>query len=190
MATKPTKFVDEPPALICPVCQKIFCEPVISVKCGHTFCRGCIEEVIKNGLTCPLDQQECDSSHLVLNRAVIGQIDDLQVHCCHGIHSLDGGKTYELDPSGCKEVLRFSARDEHERTCQFEVVGGPNLFPLPPPSLSLCLAGHAQWGSEFIVMAAGAVPGGWGAVWCAEETPAGEAHAGMYQSPLPLHRLW
>ena len=52
--------------------------PCILVKCVHTFCRGCIEELIRTALhieelireggTCPLDGQECDSAQLVLNR--------------------------------------------------------------------------------------------------------------------------
>lgn len=154
MSGKPTKFVEQPPALICPVCQGIFREPVISVKCGHTFCRACIEEVIRNGLTCPIDEQECDSSHLVLNRAVIGQIDDLQVYCCHGLRSLDGGKSYELDPSGCKEVLRVSARDEHEMKCQYEVVSGSDLMRARPlhliTSCRVCRY-RARWAESSVV---------------------------------------
>ena len=122
MPAKPTKFVEEPQALICPVCKKIFREPVISIKCGHTFCRICIEEMIRNGLTCPMDEQECDSGQLVLNRAVIGQIDDLQIYCSHGLVSNDGGRTYEQDPLGCKEVIRFGRREEHESKCQFAKV--------------------------------------------------------------------
>ena len=125
MPSKPTKFVDEPPALLCPICKKIFREPVISVKCGHTFCRICIEETIRDGATCPIDEQECDSGQLVLNRAVIGQIEDLLVYCCHGLISTDGGRTYGQDPDGCKEQIRFGKREEHESKCQFAVVQCP-----------------------------------------------------------------
>lgn len=130
MSSKPTKFVEEPPALMCPVCKKIFREPVISIKCGHTFCRMCIENIIKNRLTCPIDEQECDSGQLVLNRAVIGQIEDLPIYCCHGLFSTDGGKVYERDPHGCKEVIRFGKREEHESTCQFAKVAivGENIL--------------------------------------------------------------
>ena len=125
MPSKPTKFVDEPQALLCPICKKIFHEPVISIKCGHTFCRLCIEEMIRDGSTCPLDEQECDSGQLVLNRAVMGQIEDLPVYCCHGLISMDGGRTYEQDPTGCKEVIRFGKREEHVSKCQFAVVQCP-----------------------------------------------------------------
>ena len=70
--------------------------------------------MIRDGSTCPLDEQECDSGQLVLNRAVMGQIEDLPVYCCHGLISVDGGRTYEQDPAGCKEVIRFGAC---ERDC-------------------------------------------------------------------------
>ena len=86
MAAKPTKFVEEPPALVCPACKRVFREPVhrcILVKCVHTFCRGCIEELIRAALhieelireggTCPLDRQECDSAQLVLNWSSTGR---------------------------------------------------------------------------------------------------------------------
>ena len=122
MPEKPTKFVEEPPALMCPVCKKIFREPVISVKCGHTFCRMCIEDMIKNGLTCPIDEQECDSGQLVLNRAVNRQIDDLMIFCCHGLVLTGSGRTHKQDPSGCKEVIRLGKRDEHESKCKFAKV--------------------------------------------------------------------
>lgn len=101
---KPTKFVEEPQALLCPVCNHVFREPVISIKCGHTFCRCCIEAMIRDGVRCPVDGQECDSGQLVLNRAVIGQIDDLRIYCCHGLLTKNGGNTWEADPDGCKEV--------------------------------------------------------------------------------------
>ena len=134
MPGKPTKFVEEPSALLCPVCKKVFTEPVISVKCGHTFCRTCIEELIRNGRNCPLDDQECDSNQLVLNRAVMGQIEDLHIYCCHGLTTGDRGVTYETDPMGCKEVVRLGRRDEHENVCQFARVscpiGGETCGPL------------------------------------------------------------
>ena len=103
-ATKPTKFVEEPPALLCPVCGRVLSEPVISVTCGHTFCRECVEAMIREGGRCPADGLECDSGQLVLNRAVMGQIADLKIYCSHGLLSANDGRTWANDPDGCREV--------------------------------------------------------------------------------------
>ena len=124
---KPTKFLEEPQALICPICRRVFTAPVISVKCGHTFCRSCIQpEESRSNKSCPLDGVICDSSQLlVVNKAVIGQIDDLSIYCCHGLLSRDGGLSYERDPSGCPEVLKLGGREEHERSCGYAHVKCP-----------------------------------------------------------------
>ena len=114
---KPTKFVEEPPALLCPVCGRVFSEPVISVTCGHTFCRECVGALIREGRRCPADGVACESGQLVLNRALMGQIHDLKIYCCHGLLSRNGGKTWETDTDGCKEVRREKERDgERERS--------------------------------------------------------------------------
>lgn len=121
--TRPaTKFVDQPPALVCPICQRIFQDPVISIKCGHTFCRLCIETMVVNGNPCPLDDIICDSGQLVINRAVIGQIDDLLIYCCHGIVSHDSGLSYERDRMGCQEVIKLGQRERHEEACEYTIL--------------------------------------------------------------------
>lgn len=125
-AKHPTKYVSEPSPLLCPVCKKVFSEPIISVKCGHTFCRTCIEELIRNGMTCPLDDQVCDSGQLVLNRAIMGQLADLQIHCQHGLRPVDPGHDlYEEDPEGCPEVVKIGEREKHEELCRFAWVECP-----------------------------------------------------------------
>lgn len=120
-----TKFVDQPQALICPICQRIFQDPVISIVCGHTFCRLCIESMVASGNPCPLDNVMCDSGQLVINRAVIGQIDDLLIYCRHGITSLDGGLSYERDESGCREIIKLGQRHAHESACGYAIVKCP-----------------------------------------------------------------
>lgn len=119
MTSRLTKFVNEPAALICPVCQKIFREPVISVRCGHTFCQQCIESMIRAGTPCPVDDVQCDTGQLVLNRAVSGQIDDLLIYCCHGLISHNNGLSCEKDEGGCSEVIRFGDRQHHEDSCGY-----------------------------------------------------------------------
>ncbi len=120
---KLTKFVEEPSALRCPVCRRVFRDPVISIRCGHTFCTSCIQSLISTGLKCPLDDQDCDSGQLVLNRAVKGQIDDLMIHCCHGVRVTSPPEAIlELEEDGCKEVFRLGDRDSHESSCGFAKV--------------------------------------------------------------------
>ena len=124
MSGKYTKFIEEPTALLCPVCKRILREPVISIKCGHTFCTSCIEKLISSGHNCPLDGQTCDSGQLVLNKAVKGQIEDLMIYCCHGVVSSEGDGL-ELDEEGCKEVIRLGDRDVHESGCRYAKVECP-----------------------------------------------------------------
>ena len=45
-----------------------------------------------------------------------------QIHCCHGVLSLQGGVTFDLDPSGCREMVQLGRREEHESKCQFAKV--------------------------------------------------------------------
>ena len=45
-----------------------------------------------------------------------------QIHCCHGVMSLDGGLTFDLDPSGCQETVALGRREEHESRCLYAKV--------------------------------------------------------------------
>ncbi len=68
--TLPTKLVSLPSAhLLCPLCQGVFVDPVISVQCGHTFCRECVAKG-GDGVTssCPVDNSQLFIRDLVLNR--------------------------------------------------------------------------------------------------------------------------
>ncbi len=136
-AERATKFVEEPAPLLCPVCKKVFAEPIISVKCGHTFCKVCIEGLVNAGKRCPLDDQGCDAVQLVLNLAIMGQLADLKIHCCYGIRpsgtsagvtsgsSRDKEVEYEVDPDGCPEQIRLGQRLEHEDNCTYALVECP-----------------------------------------------------------------
>ena len=120
---KPTKFTEKPSAsLCCPVCNRVFGDPVISVKCGHTFCKQCIIQLAEENGKCPLDNVLCEGSNLVPNRALMAQIDDLFIHCRHGIKSSDNGCTWEVDSEGCPEIIKYGKREEHESLCSFELV--------------------------------------------------------------------
>lgn len=117
----PVVLIEEPsPHLKCSLCKRLYRDPVISVKCGHTFCRICAFKAIH----CPIDEQHCDTTQLVVNRLVVGQIEDLLIHCQYGVTKTTND--YEPDPSGCQEHILLGNRDEHESVCVFAPVHCPN----------------------------------------------------------------
>ena len=115
-----------PPSLKCSFCELILYDPVISVKCGHTFCHICAEEMALKGIKCPQDEIRCSSKMVVSNRAVKMQLDDLQIHCPNGL-LLKGAATnqLEVDPSGCQDVFKLSELQDHLKSCQFGLVDCP-----------------------------------------------------------------
>ncbi|CAH3032173.1 unnamed protein product [Pocillopora meandrina] len=127
----PTKFVVQPSeSLKCPICRELFKDPVISTQCGHTFCRNCIRNGVSltgNATTkCPLDGTILQRTHLVSNLAVRGQIEDLLIHCRHGLTRSDSEEDFDIDSSGCQERISFGRRREHEDLCGFALVPCPN----------------------------------------------------------------
>ncbi|CAL1535281.1 unnamed protein product, partial [Lymnaea stagnalis] len=118
----PTKFVSTPSShLKCPLCGGLYRDPVINIKCGHTFCRSCAYTTTY----CPTDNSHCDTSQLVVNRLVVGQIEDLQIYCRHGLEKGENGD-WEQAPGLCSQIINFGKRNEHESTCLFALVPCPN----------------------------------------------------------------
>jgi len=68
------KLVREPSSyIVCQLCKKVYTNPVINVKCGHTHCMKCLTKQSSAGdgvslVRCPEDGIECDVTELVLNR--------------------------------------------------------------------------------------------------------------------------
>ena len=135
---KAQKFVSPPSdSLICPIHLGLFVEPAIA-RCGHTFCRECIIESLAHMEQCPVDAQPLDADMLVPNLAVKGQINDLIVHCPHGLRippeSEDGSgrgvfggdDNWEVDPDGCQVTCRLGDLPSHEKECPFAWVVCPN----------------------------------------------------------------
>lgn len=127
----PTKFIAEASqCLCCPMCGHLFNDPVISTLCGHTFCRTCVKEKSSHGnvsnSVCPVDNIPFHRSDLVSNIALKGQIDDLDIHCQHGLTRVDSEDEFNLDEEGCPEVIRLGNRIEHEEQCPYALVPCPN----------------------------------------------------------------
>ncbi|XP_059178051.1 E3 ubiquitin-protein ligase TRAF7-like isoform X2 [Physella acuta] len=120
--TIPTKYIQTPSSyLLCPICGGLYRDPVINVKCGHTFCKSCIFSITH----CPIDNIHCDTNQYVINRLVVGQIEDLQIYCRHGLIKQEDGE-WGLDPSLCPQILTLGKRNEHENSCIFAVIPCPN----------------------------------------------------------------
>ncbi|KAK6185467.1 hypothetical protein SNE40_007693 [Patella caerulea] len=115
------KFVEEPIShLRCPICKKCYKEPVINISCGHTFCKRCTNTL----QTCPIDSLPCDIGKLVVNRLVVGQIDELFIYCPFGL--ILQNDEWVVDPSGCPEKFPLGSLDQHKAQCQFVPVLCPN----------------------------------------------------------------
>lgn len=120
----PTKYVNEPSrSLKCPCCEGVFHNPVISIGCGHTFCKDCTGQL---SLHCPLDQTPFNGSSFVANRALQGQLDELEIYCRHGLMRYDSEEDFVVDENGCPEKVTLNQREEHELICQYAWVPCPN----------------------------------------------------------------
>ncbi|WVZ24586.1 hypothetical protein V8G54_003130 [Vigna mungo] len=53
-----------PPALDCPICMAAFEEPM-STRCGHIFCRGCINTAIAAQGKCPTCRKKVTKNQLI-----------------------------------------------------------------------------------------------------------------------------
>ena len=128
----PIKFVAEPSSsLKCPLCEGLFRDPVISTKCGHTFCRQCVTSQVRNGsssitLICPIDQTSFNITEVVPNKAVVAQLEDLLIYCRHGLIRYDSDEDFMIDDTGCPDRIQLGRRHEHENQCPYALLPCPN----------------------------------------------------------------
>lgn len=112
-------FVDPiPQVLICPVCGRLYRDPVIASRCGHTICRSCA--VPDDGQlpldACPIDNEPVNLDSMCPNLALRHQIDDLVIYCPNGLHN------GSLDPNGCQERIQNKNLAGHLDSCPFSLV--------------------------------------------------------------------
>ena len=54
------EFVEPPQEFLkCSLCLDLFEDPVSLASCGHTFCRQCALDTLKQKRECPLDRKPC-----------------------------------------------------------------------------------------------------------------------------------
>ena len=74
------QFVDTPSdTLVCKICQYVNREPHLSVCCGHTFCKSCLEGAKKTSDACPVCHEE--EFVTVPNRQANRVVSSLHVFC-------------------------------------------------------------------------------------------------------------
>ncbi|XP_033110036.1 E3 ubiquitin-protein ligase TRAF7-like isoform X2 [Anneissia japonica] len=132
-------FVEEPsPSLFCSICKLLLFDPVISVKCGHTFCRLCVEstpspsEGNDSGSKlpcCPVDKTTFVAEDLVANRAIASQLEDLLIYCRYSAEGQrsQGQHTTNENADECNVKLPLSKLRDHEKSCQYALIICPNF---------------------------------------------------------------
>ncbi|KAG0269722.1 hypothetical protein DFQ27_002391 [Actinomortierella ambigua] len=101
------EFLHTPsPSLLCPVCQDVCKEPLITNGCNHSYCATCIYRSMEIEPFCPLCRSRIRLEDLHPNLALAGIISELLVHCTN--------KQY-----GCSQILRHDALHGHVLYCSF-----------------------------------------------------------------------
>lgn len=94
-------------SLICPICQDVFLDPVITSQCFHSFCNSCIRKAIEFDSHCSLCRRKLNGDDIHSNLALQGLINELMVYC----------------PSrslGCLQTITYEHMAYHINTqCQF-----------------------------------------------------------------------
>ena len=164
----PLEFVYPPPeVLICPIHKELLASPVIA-RCGHTFCRSCIEKHLSEHQQCPLDSAPLQAlpDHLFPNLAVANQIANLLIYCKFGLRRRKK-KGWEPIEDGCKEQIRLGDRRKHEEACGFAMIRCPycdappmrrNQLEEHSKGCSRLPCPHVQAGCEFIGRKVRALP--------------------------------
>lgn len=125
---RPVKFVQPPmESQLCLFCKTVLRDPVLSIRCGHTFCRTCCEaHMVENTGRCPVEETEFSKETLVVNVALANQISGLLVHCRYGLRNDESRGEWTVDEKGCPQTVRFGEREEHESVCDFAKLPCPN----------------------------------------------------------------
>src|SRR5438128_199405 len=81
--------------LTCSICHCIFREPCVAPCCGHSFCKDCIADWLRNNNTCPFDRKRLLVDNLQEPQRIPKNfLGKLKIRC-----------DYEQD--GCMEIVRL-----------------------------------------------------------------------------------
>ncbi|XP_031551072.1 TNF receptor-associated factor family protein DDB_G0277243-like [Actinia tenebrosa] len=114
------KDIDE--NLICPICKTVFEDPVIC-KDGHSFCKECIDQRLKESKKCPVDGRMIDNQTFSRNFVLCGILGKLDVFCQRPDESKDEKDVQQT----CEWNGKLHSLAKHRETCPFQQVQCPNV---------------------------------------------------------------
>lgn len=117
MVNKDIKDIDE---IICAVCFCIMNNPQ-TLKCEHTFCMGCLNNLYKNNVsTCPLCRTNFSLNDLEDNSKLKNMIDTWMFNCenCNKCHQIGNRKCANFSCKICKMTVSYDRFLKHlENNC-------------------------------------------------------------------------
>ncbi|XP_031554759.1 TNF receptor-associated factor 5-like [Actinia tenebrosa] len=123
----------------CPICQMLLCEPLQIAKCGHRFCKACLEpEMRKDVPLCPLDRDEIEVDKVFTDQACHRAIQSLIVKCLNA-------------SDGCEWTGEIRDALEHQNVCPHERVQCTNENceeVLPRQEIEKHSQNSCQWRGE------------------------------------------
>lgn len=94
-------------SLVCPICQDVFLDPVITNQCFHSFCKQCISKALQFDGQCPLCRKKLKLEDIHSNLALNGLVAELVVYC-------------PFKTGGCLETMRYEEITNHiSNNCLF-----------------------------------------------------------------------
>ena len=100
------RFKEPTEEYICAICREVY-KDAVSVNCGHTFCKKCLDQSLFSNRSCPTCRVYVDVS--VPSFYARKKIEELSCHC-------------EYHEKGCSVVSSLLAMVQHEPLCPFKPV--------------------------------------------------------------------
>lgn len=91
--------------LYCSICQDVFDEPQ-RAPCGHSFCKKCIQQWLKQSKTCPEDRKPFTEKQLHYDFILANIIGDQMVACPFRV-------------KGCEFIDKLERISSHRKSCSF-----------------------------------------------------------------------
>lgn len=124
------------PDLLCSLCSRVL-EEAVTGKCGHVFCKGCLQKAFSKQLyECPKCEVDLSSPAAVreASEELAAKLGELSLHCssCEVVvtyHGLEGhvrddctSRLVPCDHKGCHETVPLNTLEAHMEKCDYRLV--------------------------------------------------------------------